>query len=150
MSELYSWAVVVAMLPLPPMVVGWVTARSGVAAFVTVIVCTSLSVVVVPLPDFLTWMPLSVVTPEEMVTLVSVISFHVVPSSRLYFMPLSTFVSVPLSVPVAVKVALGVGSFSFAVGAVSVIVTSAVGVPETVICVKLSRVTLTPLTASTL
>ena len=35
---LHSWAAVVSTLPLPVMVVGWVTARSGVAALVTVMV----------------------------------------------------------------------------------------------------------------
>ena len=68
----------------------------------------------------------------------------------MYFIPFATLASVPVSAPVAVKVALGVVSLLFAVAAVSVIVAFAVGVPETVICVKLLRVTEIPLTAATL
>ena len=61
-------------------------------------------------------------------------------------MPAVTPESVPVSAPVAVNVAVGVGSLTVAVGSGRVILASAVGVPKTVIRVKLSRVTVTPFT----
>ena len=54
-SELYSCSVVMGMLPDPPMVFGWIGARAGVAALITIMVCALESVVVDPLPFFTTW-----------------------------------------------------------------------------------------------
>ena len=111
--------------------------------------CGSLSAVVVPLPFLTTWI-VPAESPVRLISVLPAISVQVVPLSRLYFIPAAAPESVPVSVPVAVKVAVGVVSLLFAVGAVSVISAFAVGVPETVICVKLLRVTDISLTAATL
>ena len=79
---------------------------------------------------------------------VAVISTHAPPLMR-YFMPAAMPVSLPLSVPLAVNTAVGVASFAFAVGAVRVMLVAAVGVPETLICVKSMRATVMPFTAAT-
>ena len=66
----------------------------------------------------------------------------------LYRIPLETSDKLQLSAPVAVAAALGVFSFIFSVASGSERDVFAVGVPETVICVKLSRETEMPFTAS--
>ena len=107
----------------------------GAVAFVTEMIFGSeSSLVFASEAGFLTWTPLAVVT-LVIAILLPVMSIQLEPPSTLYFMVLSTPLSLPPFSLSAVNSADGVVSFVFAVASVSVRLTAAVGVPETVICV---------------
>ena len=83
---LYSCEAVVSILPLPPMVLGCVTASPvGFVPSVTVMLFTGDALIVLPLPTSFTLIPLAAVTPVIGI-LEPVTSFHTLPPSTLYFM----------------------------------------------------------------